>query len=104
MQALQQQAGAADDGAVQAWDCHFIDELTVRHARMCHRLAHPPSPKVPVMACAVAQSLGVAQADVRKLKDAGMHTVEGVLIKSKREFNEIKGIRSACCSFGHCQC
>jgi len=25
-----------------------------------------------------------------------MHTVEGVLIKSKREFNEIKGIRSAC--------
>ena len=41
------------------------------------------------------QSLGVAQADIRKLKDAGLHTVEGVLIKSKREFNEIKGIRSA---------
>ena len=39
------------------------------------------------------QGLGVAQADIKKLRDAGMHTVEGVLIKSRREFNEIKGIR-----------
>ena len=31
-----------------------------------------------------------------------MHTVEGVLIKSKREFNEIKGIRSGCNIWGHC--
>ena len=39
------------------------------------------------------QGFGVAQADIKKLKDAGIHTVEGALIKSRREFNEIKGIR-----------
>ena len=39
--------------------------------------------------------MGIAAADIKKLKEGGFHTVESVSFASKRELTEIKGVSEA---------
>lgn len=41
------------------------------------------------------QELGIAAADIKKLKEGGINTIEAVAFASKKELSEIKGISEA---------
>ena len=43
------------------------------------------------------QNQGISANDVKKLEDAGMHTVESVAYATKKELCNIKGISEAKC-------
>jgi hypothetical protein len=45
--------------------------------------------------CYLLQSQGISAADIKKLKDAGYHTVEAVAFAPKKELLAIKGISEA---------
>ena len=41
------------------------------------------------------KEFGIAAADIKKLKEGGLHTIEAVAYASKRELCDIKGISEA---------
>ena len=55
----------------------------------------PPLPKSfaePLLPLPLAQEHGVAASDIKKLLEAGIHTVEGLAYASKKHLKDIKGL------------
>jgi hypothetical protein len=72
-----------------------VEKLQVRFyshtsASKCYRLEGEVT-----LWCCVTQELGIAAADIKKLKDGGIHTVEAVAHQTKKDLCAIKGLSEA---------
>ncbi|KAI8105737.1 hypothetical protein M9434_000319 [Picochlorum sp. BPE23] len=60
-----------------------------------HEDSEQQNPNISAYAVDCLQEMGIAAADIKKLREGGFHTVEAVSFASKRELTEIKGVSEA---------
>ena len=65
-------------------------QVQIQSVRVCHKLLHAT-----VLSSVGAQEFGIAAADIKKLKDNGVHSVEALAHSNKRDLNNMKGLSEA---------
>ena len=93
MEAQAQQQASAQEEAQQV-EAFTLDRLQVRHGpgHLCAACTPLPGPASPARRW---QEFGVAAADIKKLREGGVHTVETLAYAAKKDLVAIKGLSEA---------